>query len=157
MRNRKQDRLAEIRQAASALGIAMIGEQEFQALRERLSPVGEPALRRLLRDVDLPLAPVVEGVRQETFDSLERTLNALAGEYQWAKADRARTRMLRRLVITAKEHARFAAKSTRDDRKRLQKLEMAEWMLVWLENPGVFAEWAKLRRRAATPIRSSLP
>ncbi len=106
--------------------------------------------------MDLPLAPVVEGVRQETFDSLERTLNALAGEYEAASSDRARTRMLRRLVITAKEHARFAAKSTRDEQKRIEKLEMVEWMIVWLENPGVFGEWAKLRRRAAIPIRSNL-
>jgi hypothetical protein len=64
--------------------------------------------------------------------------------------------MLRRLVITAKEHARFAARSTRDEQKRVEKLEMAEWMLVWLENPQVFSEWAKLRRRVATPIRSNL-
>ena len=156
MRNRKQDRVTEIRQAASALGFAMIGEPEFQALRERLSAIGEPALRRLLRDLDIPLAPAVEGVRQETFESLERTLNALAEDYQAAGSDRARARMLRGLVITAKQHARFAAKSTRDDQKRAEKLEMAEWMLVWLENPGVFSERAKLRRRVATPVRSNL-
>jgi hypothetical protein len=43
-----------------------------------------------------------------------------------------------------------------DPEKRAQKAEMVEWMLVWLENPGIFGAWAELRKRAATvcPTRS---
>jgi len=29
------------------------------------------------------------------------------------------------------------------------KEEMVLWMLTWLENPGVFATWLELRKRAA--------
>lgn len=32
--------------------------------------------------------------------------------------------------------------------KRAEKAEMAQWMLVWLENPEVFPAWAEARKRA---------
>ena len=150
MPSRKQARLAEIREFAAS--VAIVDEAGLAALRQRLRPIGEAGLRRLLRESGVPLAPVVEGVRQEDFDALERTLSALAAEYD-AAADRDRQRLLRRLVITAKDHARFAARSARSETKRREKQEMAEWALVWLENPGVFSTWAKLRK--ATRERSS--
>jgi hypothetical protein len=31
--------------------------------------------------------------------------------------------------------------------KKAQKEEMVQWMLVWLENPGVFPAWADARKR----------
>jgi hypothetical protein len=99
----------------------------------------------------------VEGVRQDDFDQLERTLVALTGEYEGAAGDRERARRLRRIVITAKEHARFAARRAKEESRRKMKLEMADWMLVWLENPAIFPQWVRLRRgRPATadgPIR----
>ena len=45
---------------------------------------------------------------------------------------------VRRLVITAKEHARLAA---RIPSKRPEKEEMILWLTTWLENPPVFREW----------------
>jgi hypothetical protein len=33
-----------------------------------------------------------------------------------------------------------------DAEKRRQKAEMTEWMLVWLENPGIFAAWVTQRK-----------
>jgi hypothetical protein len=30
--------------------------------------------------------------------------------------------------------------------KKAQKEEMIQWMLVWLENPGIFPAWVKLRK-----------
>jgi hypothetical protein len=47
-------------------------------------------------------------------------------------------------VIEAKEHARWAA---RNPDKRTEKLEMALWMLTWLENPPLFPQWVRLRRQ----------
>lgn len=145
MASRKRERLAEIREFAS--GRAVIGEPEFAALRQGLAPIGEPALRKLLRESGVPLSPVAEGVRQEDLESLERTLTALAAEYG-ARPDRAERRKLRRLVITAKDHARFAARAAKDESKRRMKEEMAAWLLVWLENPDVFTTWVALRKRA---------
>lgn len=154
MPSRKQ-KLAEIREYAGALGIDIIGEREFEELRSRMAPLSDRGLRRLLRESGYPLAPLVEGVRQEDFDQLERTLVALTGEYQRAGGVQERTWMLRRLVITAKEHARFAARRSRQAEKQRMKEEMAEWMLIWLENPAIFPQWVKLRRSSPIPVQST--
>ena len=52
-------------------------------------------------------------------------------------------------LITAKDHARLAARSQHvSPEKRAEKEEMSTWMLTWLENPVVFPLWAGLRARA---------
>jgi hypothetical protein len=127
-----------------------IGEPEWQALLTLLAPVSESYLRRLLRDwardSGIPLAPLVEGVRQESFDALESSLLKLLAEYE--RGDVAARARVRRVVIAAKDHARFAA---RNESKRAQKEEMTLWMLTWLQNPPVFPEWVRLRRAQLGP------
>jgi hypothetical protein len=68
--------------------------------------------------------------------------------------DRARARYCRRQAIGAKDRARFLAANPRTgERKKALKIEMAQWMLVWLENPDVFPAWVEARKRAlGTPI-----
>jgi hypothetical protein len=90
-------------------------------------------------------------VRQENFDSLERSLTALEDEYRRAveASDRKRAKACRRLVISAKDRARWSASRAKTEERRVTKTEMAEWMLVWLENPPLFSEWARLRREAS--------
>ena len=102
-----------------------------------------------MRESRVPLAPLVEGVRQENFEELERTLLALEAEYSQARAsaDRERCAVCRRLVIEAKDHARLSLRRAADFEKRDAKQEMIEWMLVWLNDPATFPVWAKLRRR----------
>jgi hypothetical protein len=134
---------AELRDWIEQNRPARIGEQEFEAIRAALGPVTGAYLRRLLREAGVELAPLVEGVRQEDFDVLERTLLALLEEYERGSA--ARKVAVRRLVIEAKDHARFAA---RKPEKREVKEEMKLWMLTWLENPPLFPQWARLRRAA---------
>ncbi len=63
--------------------------------------------------------------------------------YEYEHGDAARRARVRRLVITAKDHARWASKK---EAKRAEKEEMVLWMLTWLENPPLFAEWVRLRR-----------
>ncbi len=122
---------------------ARIGEREWARLHVDLAPVSGSYLRRLLRDSGVPLAPLIEGVRQESFEALESSLLALLQEYEQGDASaRAATR---RLVIEAKDHARWAA---RNPEKRAEKEEMALWMLTWLENPPLFPQWVQLRRQA---------
>jgi hypothetical protein len=98
-----------------------VGEKEFAELQRDLAPVSESYLRKLLRESGFPLSPTVEGVRQGNLDELEASLLAMLHEY---------------------DHARWAAR-----RKPGEKEEMLLWLMTWLENPPVFLEWVKLRRR----------
>jgi len=108
-----------------------------------LAPIDAQVLRHMLRDGGVPLSPFVEGVRQATFEELERTLIALAREYDDADAERRRS--IRALVITARDHARLAARHAGSGPS---KNEMVLWMNTWLENPGAFPLWVDLRKRA---------
>lgn len=124
-----------------------IGETEWEALLRLLAPVSENYLRRLLRDLSgdsgVLLAPLIEGVRQESFESLEASLLKLLAEYE--AGDAGRRSRARKVVIEAKDHARLAA---RKPELRADKEEMILWMLTWLENPAVFPGWVRLRRAA---------
>jgi hypothetical protein len=62
--------------------------------------------------------------------------------------DRGRAQLCRNAVIQAKDHARLAARSPKTSPgKKTQKEEMIQWMLVWLDSPGVFPAWVKLRKQ----------
>jgi hypothetical protein len=128
---------------------AAIGEAEWAAIAARLAPISEGYLRRLVRELGLPMSPLVEGVRQESLEELERTLAALGGEYEAAvkTGDRRRAKTIRRAVISAKDHARFAA-ARLEGEPRAAREEMILWMLTWLENPAVFRVWLGLRKKA---------
>ncbi len=119
--------------------------EEWQRLRAALAPISESYLRRLLRQSGVQLTSEVEGVRQEDFEQLERTL--LAATHPAA-------------VREAKRHAELARRSPKAN--RAVKTEMIEWMRVWLETPELFPLWVKLRKatpawRALTEVRSSEP
>ena len=128
---------------------ALVTEALWAELLARFAPVSEGYLRRLLRRSGVAMAPLVEGVRQDSFEELERTLLALGGEYAAATeaANSPRARACRRLVIETKNHARFAIRRGRDAEA---KREMALWTLTWLENPGVFPVWVEMRKRATS-------
>lgn len=111
-----------------------------------LAPISGSYLRRLLRESGVPLSPLIEGVRQESFEALESSLLNLLTEYE--RGDLASRTSVRRLVIEAKDHARWAA---RNPDKRAAKQEMVLWMLTWLENPPLFPQWVKLRRQHGLP------
>lgn len=120
-----------------------IGEPEQQAIASALAPISPGYLRRLLRESGVPLAPQVEGVRQETFEALEHSLVALSEIYESGHHS------VRTLVIEAKDHAKLAARSAGTASPRHgTKQEMVLWMLTWLENPPLFPQWVKLRKHA---------
>jgi len=129
---------------------ARIGEMEWAMLHVDLAPISGSHLRRLLRESGVPLAPLVEGVRQENFDALESSLLGFLQEYE--RADVAGRLSVRQVVIEAKEHARWAA---RVPERRAEKEEMALWMLTWLENPPLFPQWVRLRREAQKKTREA--
>jgi hypothetical protein len=129
-----------------------VTEAVWKDLLMRLAPVSESYLRDLLRDTGVPFEQPFAGVRQHTFGELEQSLRELLEVYTAASAsgDRERARYARRQVIAAKDRAKFLAQSPRTAQpRRTEKEEMAQWMLVWLENPEVFPAWVEARKRVA--------
>lgn len=116
---------------------ALIGLDEFERLAAALKPISETYLRKLLRDSGVPLAPMVEGVRQSNLGALELSLLALLAEYE--SGDAAHKRAVRKLVITARDHAKWTGKE-----------ENLLWLSTWLENPPLFPAWARLRGKTTT-------
>jgi hypothetical protein len=120
-----------------------------------LPDVPPKTLRQALIESGLPLAPLIEGVRQDSFDHLERTLATLSAEYE--HADDARRRQVRAVVITARQHADWNARNPRlEETRRVQKQEMLLWIRTWLENPPLFTAWVELRKRTH-PAVAELP
>ena len=114
----------------------LITRERAAALRSELEPISENYFRKLLRESGTPLVPLVEGVRQESFELLESSLLALLAEYQ--EGDREARSLARKLVISAKDHAKWSNKP--------EKPEMILWMMTWLENPPLFPTWLALRK-----------
>ena len=83
-------------------------------------------------------------IHWKTLDELETSLR----EFQRLYAEEpARRRELRDAVIRAKDRARFASRNPKvSPEKRAAKEEMVRWMLVWLDDPAIFEDWAALRR-----------
>lgn len=143
------------RAGVAALPPGPVDEAAWLRLRRDLPGVSEKTLRTAVRESGRPLAPVVEGVRQDSLPHLKRTLSALASEYQTAAPPRQRA--LRALVITAKTHADLAARSRRlRPEKHDLKLEAALWIRAWLLNPALFPAWAELRERQASGSSSTV-
>jgi hypothetical protein len=130
--------------------LSQVTEREWRGIVATLAPVSESYLRRLLADAAIPVDQPFAGVRQKTFEELEGSLVAMGEVYKNAKetGERARAQQCRNAVIQAKDHARFAARSPQvSPEKKAQKEEMIQWMLVWLDDPGVFPAWVKLRKQ----------
>jgi hypothetical protein len=141
----------QLRDYLAAHPPAAITETVWQDLLQRLAPVSESYLRDLLRDTGLPFDQPYSGIRQHTFEELEHGLREMLEVYREAvlAGARERARYCRRQVIAAKDRAKFLAVAPRTTpEKRTQKEEMAQWMLVWLENPEVFPAWVDARKRA---------
>ncbi|MFB3778281.1 MAG: hypothetical protein ACE141_11740 [Bryobacteraceae bacterium] len=151
MRTTKQTKRALLDRYLAEARLDRITETDLDLIRQRLSPVSEAYLRELVRSSGVKLDPVVEGVRQGSFEELGRTLDALAREFQAAVAagDRRRAERCRGAVLTGKEHARLALRRVGSPPETgTRKQEMISWMLVWLENPEIFPAWLALRRKA---------
>ena len=142
----KKRRLGEI---IAEWGLQRIAEPEWRRLVAELAPISESYLRRLLRETGVPVAQPFAGIRQSNFEELESSLIEMERVYAQAReaGNRARAQYCRNQVIEAKDHARLSASSpSATAERKLQKEEMIQWMLVWLENPAVFEEWVKLRK-----------
>ena len=140
----------QLREYLAAQRPPAITEALWYDLRQRFAPISESYLRELLRAANLPFEQPFAGIRQHTFEELEQSLREMLHVYAEAMAagNRQRARYCRRQVIGAKDRARFLARSPRTaPEKKARKEEMAQWMLVWLEDPAVFPAWLQARKR----------
>ena len=141
MATTKQTQRDRLRAYIDSRAPGTIAGDEWLRIRELLAPISERRLRQLLREMKVPMEPLVAGVDQSSFPALEASLLAFLEVYQQGES-----RACRRLVIQAKDHARWASRRAKDEAKRREKQEMAAWMLTWLENPPLFPPWARMRR-----------
>lgn len=135
-----------------------VNEETWARVKKALTPISDSYLRSLLKQSGRELAPFVEGVETADVDSAERTLRALASEYE--TSDPARRKECRRMVIESKDRLRWWLKSPKaveSAEKRAEKEEILLWVFTWLENPALFPEWVTIRRRRITATRTSLP
>lgn len=137
----KRSRRTELAEWLKRVQPNEIGDAEWEELRRELGPVSDSYLRRLLRESGAPLSPLVEGVRQESLDALETSLLKMLDQYE--SGGQERKTLVRRAVVTAKDHAKLAG---RKPELRALKDEMVLWMLTWLENPPLFRHWLPLRK-----------
>lgn len=142
MANRKPGLKARVREWLATQASTIVDE----AARDRMARdlgVDPAKLRAPLRESGASLSPMVEGVRQDGLADLERTLDALAREYE--AGDAMRRRAVRAEVILARQHAVWAARAAAAE-KLAEKEEALLWLRTWLENPPLFPAWAALRR-----------
>lgn len=113
-----------------------------------------------MRSCGIPLDPLVEGIRQNSFSELERTLVVMAEQYRDARmaGDRERQNLCRKEVLVAKQHARLCLKQSRlAPEVAAQKKEMISWMTVWLDNPELFPVWCRLRKKVLFADQATSP
>ena len=97
-------------------------------------------LRRLLRGTAIGLHPLVEGVRQDRFENLCRTLSGLSDIYGFEP------KKSRECVLESKRHAQILlAKNPADARRKQVLLHLN----TWLENPSIYPVWSRLQKQNA--------
>jgi hypothetical protein len=133
-----RNRLLEV---IAAHGWARISEAQWNTLRDALPGISEATLRKHLNALAVPVDQPWRGVDITSLNSLEETLGELTDLYG------TRPQVARDVVIKAKDKARFVSRNSKvAEEKRALKSEMVEWMLVWLGDPRMFADWARMRR-----------
>lgn len=142
---------ARLREYLASENPPAVTEAVWKELLRQLAPVSESYLRELLRATGLPFEQPFAGIRQHTLDELGESLAEMLAVYREASAagNRERARYCRRQVIAAKDRAKFLAQNPGTNaEKQALKQEMAQWLLVWLENPEVFPAWVDARKKA---------
>lgn len=123
-----------------ARGWTRVGETEWRELAAAFPRITPATLTKVGIAVDQPF----RGVEQHTFEELEASLVEMADIYKTRPELRV---FSRKQVIAAKDRARWASRNLRaPEETRRRKAEMLEWMLVWLDDPAMFATWVQVRR-----------
>jgi hypothetical protein len=65
------------------------------------------------------------------------------------KKDQVGIRRAQEIALKGKRRAEMIARNPKvDEKKRAEKLEIAEWFTVWLKHPEIFNDWLDLRQRS---------
>lgn len=66
-----------------------------------------------------------------------------------AAGNQTAARQARDTAISARQTAELLAKDRKlNQMERAEQAEIAEWLKVWIQTPGLFADWLDLRRRS---------
>ena len=125
----KRQRVADF---VAERGWLRIGEAEWAELRRALPDISIGLIQQAGLPIDAPWC----GIRQHTFEELTDSLLEFSAVYDHRPDLR---QSCREQVIQAKDRAKWlSARETVDQETRQRKAIMAEWMLVWLGDPGLF-------------------
>lgn len=132
----------------------------YQIRRHAVAVTGRPKapsseyLLDILLGTEVPVDRAIGGiptdlrgkVRIGNLEEARQSLLAMAREYAMA-SDPRRASDVRRAVMRTKNHLKFALARGIGPEGRAVKEEIFEWLLVWLENPGIFEPWMAVRER----------
>jgi hypothetical protein len=63
--------------------------------------------------------------------------------------DQAALHQARTLAVNGRQQAELLAKDRKlSQHERAEQAEIVEWLKVWIQTPGLFADWLELRRRS---------
>lgn len=118
-------------------GVGRVTPQIFAAM-QKSTGLSAAYLRKKLRERGHAMDALVEGVRQDSAEHLERTLRALALAYEEDAA------AARSQVLEARRHLDFAIR--REPENPLRKATLLH-LRTWLENPPIYPLWADLQKQ----------
>lgn len=77
-----------------------------------------------------------------------KNLNNLRRQFK-RKGDSEGLRRVQETALKGKQRAEMISRNRAvDEKKRLEKAEIAEWFTVWLKQPEIFQDWLELRQRS---------
>ena len=141
--------------------------RHIAATCNRPRPPSKSYILDILLSTDVPVDRAIGGipvdlrgrVRTASLEDTKRSLLEMTREYE-AAPDRRRAGDVRRAVVRTKDHLKLALAGGISPEKRPAKEETLRWLLVWLENPGIFESWVALRemgRRSRRPADDRAP
>jgi hypothetical protein len=135
---KRRSKAQRLRELAELNGWNVIGEAEWNVIVSSVPGVKTEDVRLS----GLAALPPWRGVARHTLQELEQSLLEMTTVYESQPEHR---QFCRNEVIRAKDRARIISRS------KPEKLEMVEWMLVWLGDPSVFPAWMHVRKKIISP------
>ncbi len=106
-------------------------------VRRRLESPYDPMFRNVLKFSDF----------KQTLNSIRRLEN-LRKKFE-SENDKDGLRLVRETAIKGKQRAQMISKNEKvDEKKRIEKAEIAEWFTLWMQSPEVFENWIVLRQNS---------
>lgn len=118
-------------------GVGFVTPEVFATLLLE-SGLSAAYLRKQLLERGQDLHVLIEGVRQDTQENLERTLTALAAVYEEQPLE------ARRKVLESRMHLDFVLR--KDPKNPLRRVVLLH-LRTWLENPPVYPLWVALQKQ----------